>query len=74
MSIELVPLPLPAKADCIRMAEFGREIRGVDPKNVTPEQFAQIREALYKVSVFWIRHYHIELTVLGYLARSYLVP
>jgi len=52
MSIELVPLPLPAKADRVKMAEFGREIKGVDLNNVSPAQFEQIRQALYKVGVF----------------------
>lgn len=52
MSIELVPLPLPAKADHVKMAEFGREIKGVDLKSVTPAQFEQIRQALYKVGLF----------------------
>ena len=49
MAIELTPLPLPASADPSKFAEFGREVKGVDPANFTPEQFKEIEEALYKV-------------------------
>ncbi|KAF9459848.1 taurine catabolism dioxygenase [Collybia nuda] len=55
MSIQLTPLPLSPKADPVKMAEFGREIKGVDLNNVTPTQFAQIREALYKHEVILFR-------------------
>jgi hypothetical protein len=74
MAIELVPLPLPAKADRVKMAEIGREVKGVDPKNVTPEQFAQIREALYKVGAFGSDVIDNRLTFRTYLARGYLIP
>lgn len=49
MAIELTPLPLPASADPSKFADFGREVKGVDPANFTPEQFKEIEEALYKV-------------------------
>ncbi|KAF9478069.1 alpha-ketoglutarate dependent xanthine dioxygenase [Pholiota conissans] len=48
MAIELVPLPLPTSADASKFADFGREVKGVNPAEFTPEQFKEIEEALYK--------------------------
>lgn len=52
MAIEVAPLPLPPSADPSKFVDFGREVRGVDPGKLTPEQFKEIEELLYKV---WIR-------------------
>jgi hypothetical protein len=49
MAIELIPLPLPASADASKFTDFGREVKGVNPAEFTPEQFKEIEEALYKV-------------------------
>ena len=49
MTIELTHLALPASADASKFADFGREVKGVNPGTLTPEQFQEIREALYKV-------------------------
>lgn len=49
MAIELSPLPLPASADASKFADFGREVRGVNPGALSPEEFEQVQEALYKV-------------------------
>ena len=49
MTIELTPLVLPASADPSKFANFGREVKGVNPGTLTPEQFQEIQEALYKV-------------------------
>lgn len=51
MAIELVPLPLPASADASKLADFGREVKGVNPADLTPELFKEVEEALYKVWV-----------------------
>jgi len=48
MAIELVSLPLLASADASKFKDFGREVRGVDPGSLTPEQFEQVKDALYK--------------------------
>ncbi|KAF7978014.1 hypothetical protein HWV62_1879 [Athelia sp. TMB] len=48
MAIELVPLPLPASADASKFADFGREVRNVHPGKLTPEQFAEVQDALYR--------------------------
>ena len=53
MTIELLPLPLPAAADPSKFVDFGREVKGVDPGNLNPKEFAEIREALYKVCIFF---------------------
>lgn len=50
MAIELTPLPLPASADPSYFVDFGREVKGVDPGQLTPAQFTEIYDALYKVS------------------------
>ena len=49
MTIELAPLALPASADPSKFADFGREVKGVDPGTLTSEQFQEIHDALYKV-------------------------
>ncbi|KAI6120890.1 Clavaminate synthase-like protein [Pisolithus croceorrhizus] len=48
MTIELAPLPLPASADPSN--------QGVDPGNLTPEQFSEVYEALYKHSALLFRN------------------
>jgi alpha-ketoglutarate-dependent taurine dioxygenase len=47
MAIELLPIPLPATADASKFQQFGREVKGVDPANLSPEEFEAIRNALY---------------------------
>jgi hypothetical protein len=49
MAIELTPLPLPASVDASKFGDFGREVKGVHPGTLTPEQFGEIQDALYKV-------------------------
>lgn len=49
MAIEVVPLPLPPSADASKFADFGREVKGVKPGELTPEQFKEVEELLYKV-------------------------
>ncbi|KAJ7268526.1 Clavaminate synthase-like protein [Mycena rebaudengoi] len=56
MMIELKPLPLPASADASKFTQFGREVFGVDPANLTSEKFGEIREALYKHDVLVFRN------------------
>ncbi|KAF9235131.1 taurine catabolism dioxygenase [Melanogaster broomeanus] len=48
MAIQLTPLPLPASADPSKFVDFGREVQGVNPGELTPAQFAEIHDALYK--------------------------
>ncbi|KAG6335453.1 hypothetical protein ID866_3627 [Astraeus odoratus] len=56
MTIELVPLPLPASADPSKFIDFGREVKGVEPGNLSPEQFADVSDALYKHSALLFRN------------------
>jgi len=49
MAIELLPLPFPASADPSKFAHFGREVQGVDPGTMKPEEFKEIQDALYQV-------------------------
>lgn len=49
MSIQVLPLPLPPSADPSKFAQFGRQVQNVDPGNLTPEQFKEIEQLLYKV-------------------------
>lgn len=49
MPVELLSIPLPDTADPTKFQEFGREVRGIDPANLSPEEFSAIRLALYKV-------------------------
>ncbi|KAL4247397.1 TfdA dioxygenase [Abortiporus biennis] len=48
MAIEVVPLPLPPSADASKFADFGREVKGVKPGELTPEELEEIKELLYK--------------------------
>jgi hypothetical protein len=50
MSIQVESLPLPPSANPASFPEFGREVKGVHPGELTPEQFKEIEELLYKVS------------------------
>ena len=49
MAIESIPLPLPPSADPSKFVDFGREVKGVDPGNLTEEQFQEISDLLYRV-------------------------
>ncbi|KAJ7912397.1 Clavaminate synthase-like protein [Mycena leptocephala] len=55
MAIHLAPLPLPASADASKFARFGRQVTGVDPGNLTSEQFGEIRDALHKYDALLFR-------------------
>ncbi|EUC67029.1 alpha-ketoglutarate-dependent xanthine dioxygenase [Rhizoctonia solani AG-3 Rhs1AP] len=56
MAIEVLPLPLPPSADASKFKQFGREIRGIDVGNLTPEQFKEVEELLYKHSALLFRN------------------
>ncbi|TFK42107.1 hypothetical protein BDQ12DRAFT_353516 [Crucibulum laeve] len=55
MTIELIPLPLPATADASKFAEFGREVKGLKAGELSPEEFKEIEQALYKHSALLFR-------------------
>ncbi|EPQ60198.1 Clavaminate synthase-like protein [Gloeophyllum trabeum ATCC 11539] len=48
MAIEVSPLPLPASADPSKFKDFGREVKGVNPGELTDQEFETIRDLLYK--------------------------
>lgn len=56
MTIELTALTLPPSADASKFTDFGREVKGVNPAALTPEQFQEVQEALYKVCRHHLRH------------------
>lgn len=49
MAIQIEPLPLPPSAIPNHFIDFGREVKGVNPAELTPEQFKEIEQLLYKV-------------------------
>lgn len=50
MAIEILPIPAPPSIDKTRFSkDFGREIRGVKPGELTDEQFKEISDLLYTV-------------------------
>jgi len=53
MAIELVPIPLLGPADASKLANFGREVRGIDPATITlgSELLKEIESALYTVGL-----------------------
>ncbi|KAN0100153.1 hypothetical protein V8E55_000137 [Tylopilus felleus] len=56
MAIELIPLPFPASADPSYFVEFGREVKGVDPGQLSQAQFSEIHDALYKHGALLFRN------------------
>ncbi|KAG8969724.1 hypothetical protein FRC03_001069, partial [Tulasnella sp. 419] len=48
MAIEVASLPLPPSADPSKFQDFGREVKNVDPGNLSGDEFAQIHDLLYK--------------------------
>lgn len=50
MTIEVAPLPLPPSADASKFADFGREVKGINPGALTQEQLEEIKDLLYKVT------------------------
>lgn len=48
MPIEVLPVPFPPSADASKLKDFGRIIQGVDPANLSPEEFKELEELLYK--------------------------
>ncbi|KAJ7129256.1 hypothetical protein C8R44DRAFT_829847 [Mycena epipterygia] len=55
MAIQLSSLPLPATANASKFADFGREVKGIDPGTMNPKEFQQVKEALYKHDVLLFR-------------------
>ncbi|KAG8742615.1 hypothetical protein FRC10_001213 [Ceratobasidium sp. 414] len=56
MSIKVAPLPLPPSADPSKFNDFGREVVGLDAGNLTPEQFKEVEQLLYKHSALLFRN------------------
>ena len=52
MTIQTVPLMLPPSADPSKFVNFGREVIGVDPGNLSSSDFTEIQGLLYKVPSF----------------------
>lgn len=48
-AVAVSPLPLPPSADPSKFTDFGREVKGVNPGALTPEEFKEIEQLLYKV-------------------------
>ncbi|KAI0082139.1 Clavaminate synthase-like protein [Panus rudis PR-1116 ss-1] len=59
MAIELSPLPLPKSSDASKFADFGREVKGVKPGELSPEEFKEIHDLLYKHDVLLFRNAHL---------------
>ena len=49
MAIEVLPLPIPPTVDAQKLKDFGREVKGVNPGSLTPEEFKEVHDLLYKV-------------------------
>ncbi|KAF8492806.1 Clavaminate synthase-like protein [Russula emetica] len=59
MSIETVPLTLPPSADPSKFSNFGRQVIGVDPGNLSPSDFAEIQQLLYKYDALLFRNVNL---------------
>lgn len=49
MAIEIAPLPVPPTVDAAKLKDFGREVKGVNPGSLSPEEFKEVHDLLYKV-------------------------
>ena len=49
MTISFVPLVVPPSADTSRFKDFGRDVKGAHPGNLTSDEFKEIERALYQV-------------------------
>ncbi|KAH9932424.1 Clavaminate synthase-like protein [Amylocystis lapponica] len=56
MAVEIAHLPLPPSADASMFAEFGKEVKGVNPGTLTPDQFKEIEQLLYKHGALLFRN------------------
>jgi len=56
MGIQLSPLPLPPSADPNAFADFGGRVDGVDPSNLSQDEFRQLEQALYKHSILLFKN------------------
>ncbi|KAJ7437097.1 Clavaminate synthase-like protein [Mycena galericulata] len=55
MAISLSPLALPESADASKFTDFGREVKGINPGALNPEEFEQVKDALYKHDILLFR-------------------
>jgi alpha-ketoglutarate-dependent taurine dioxygenase len=63
MTISFVPLVLPPSADNSRFKDFGKEVKGAHPGNLTPDEFKEIERVLYQVKTFLPSHSCFKLTL-----------
>ncbi|KAG7451825.1 Clavaminate synthase-like protein [Guyanagaster necrorhizus] len=59
MTINLVPLSLPASADTAKLNDFGREVKGLHPAHLATS-YGQVKEALYTHGALLFRN--VDLT------------
>ncbi|KAI0713188.1 Clavaminate synthase-like protein [Cerioporus squamosus] len=55
MAIEVAPLPVPPTADAQKLKDFGREVKGVNPGTLSPEEFQEVHDLLYKYGALLFR-------------------
>jgi len=53
MTISFEPISLPRTADAKHFVDFGRVVKGVHPGILTPEEFKEVEQALYKASLWF---------------------
>ncbi|KAI0721179.1 Clavaminate synthase-like protein [Fomitopsis betulina] len=58
-AVAVSPLPLPPSADPSKFTDFGREVKGVNPGALTPEEFKEIEQLLYKHGALLFRDAHL---------------
>jgi len=59
MTIQTVPLTLPPSADPSKFVNFGREVIGVDPGNLSSSDFTEIQGLLYKYDALLFRNVNL---------------
>lgn len=52
------PIPVPPSADPAMFKDFGRQVEGFEPDNVTSEQMEEIMDMLYKARAMTVWTYY----------------
>jgi len=71
MAIDLAPLSLPPSADPAAFVDFGREVRGIDPSNLSESQFKELEQALYKHSALLFKNVNLTPEAQYVLTKSF---
>ncbi|KAH7924480.1 Clavaminate synthase-like protein [Leucogyrophana mollusca] len=71
VNLELLPIPLPSSADPVKLGDFGREVKNIDPGNFTPEEFEALEKALYQYGILLFRDVNLTPEQQYHLVKAF---